>query len=284
MEFNEKVDKQISLIISGDSMNQELGFELNAVLDILNGVESLVEKTYLYSNQKERMSGEDYEKLKIFMQEPRRGSFETELFIQIKDMVIPTLGLLAENGITVWGSVKQAYEYLRLVIDSRKEGKSLEVKSSGENNIIVTGNNNTITINHQIPELSKHLSPTFSKIANKIDGEYVENVSLGNNDEKIYLDKSDKERFRKKSVTSDEVSIYTGKVFSADAKKFTGKIETEDGIYTFEVSEEFQREEFFEVILLKTGFFKCYEKIEIDPSKQEYIKVKGLKIIEFNFD
>jgi len=123
------------------------------------------------------MTEEDYQNLKVIMSKTRVGSFEADIFIQLQQTVIALMPLLANDGIAIWEIIKQSYEYLKLVIDTRKEGKEVEITQDGDG-IIVTGNNNNITINKHVPDLSKDLSPTFSQMANNIDGDKIKQVNF----------------------------------------------------------------------------------------------------------
>lgn len=274
MEKNNYLNQKISLKIVGSSMEEKDGFNLHYLINSLSGINDIIEKTYLYSYDKNRISDEDLEKLIVTMTLPKKGSFKTDIIISIRENIIPLLPLIAENGVTLWKAVKESYEFLKLLIDTRKEGSDVQITQSGDG-IIVTGSNNTITINNNIPNLAKQLAPSFQKMANNVNGQDITEIILDdkNGENDIVLTNEDKERFKKQTLTSDVSEILQGKIVSADSMTFKGKIETQDGIVSFRVVDELKDESRFKEIFLNDITIECRKKFEINPSKEEIIRV-----------
>lgn len=276
--YNDLLDQKINIKISGKAMDADFGYELKYLLDILQEIQSLIEKTYLVSQEQTRMKAADYDNLKVILENPKRGSFKSNILITIQDAIVPLLPVLAENGISIWGAIKQAFEFLKLTIDTRKEGKELRIEQSGDG-IIATGNNVTITVNQVIPELANKLAPSFHNLTKNLDGENISEIEmLTTNEDGIVLTNEDNERFKRKTLLSEEIIYREGKVSASDSETYTGKIEIDGKTYPFEIVDKYKSEEFFARTFTKKVAIQCQERIKIDPSKEEYIKVVGLKI------
>lgn len=282
MEFVGRRDEKVYLKISGNAMDAALGFELKYLLGLLQGVEDLIEKTYLFSKGRIRMTSEDYNNLKIIIDEPKRGSFDANIFIQVLDNVLAISPLLAENGVAIWQSIKQVYEYLKLVIDTRKEGKEVEITQSGDHNIIVQGDNNTITVNKHTPDLAKNLSPYITKMTKNIDDENISGIELNTEEDTGFnLTAEDKERFRSKTFLNDEYTNYEGKIVSSDSKRHKGEIETDNGTFTYYIHDSIASERVHDEIYLKNVLLECREKVKIDPSKETMEEILSLEVYDF---
>lgn len=229
------------------------------------------------------MTSDDREKIKIIIDEPKKGSFEANIFIQLIDNILAVSPLLAENGIAIWEYITQAYEYLKLFIDTRKKGKEVTVPQDDNHNIIVTGDSNQITVNNQVPELAKNLSPHMSNMAQNIDDDNISEVNLYSaDDEGFNLTIEDKERFKSKTFLNSEYIEYKGKIVSSDSKRHKGEIETKEGLYTFFVHDSIASESFHDDVYLKNVKFKCHEKIKIDPSLEEMEKILSIEVYEYD--
>lgn len=286
MNYQKEIDEKITITISGKAMDAQLGYELRYLLNYLSSVENLVEKTYLFSSEKSRMSDEDYQNLKVIMSNTREACFETDVYIQLKQTAIALIPLIAKDGKSIWEIIKQSYEYLKLVIDTRKEGKEVEIKQEGDG-IIVTGNNNHITINKHVPEISKSLSPTFSKMARSIDGDNIRQVGFSSSqDADFNLTEEDKERFKSKTLLYEEVLTIKGEIVASDFERHKGNIKVFEGqellndTYSFEVADEIKEKQIFKDSYLSSVKIKCQQRVKIDPAKEEMTKTIGLKVLD----
>jgi len=286
MDYQKEMDEKITITISGTAMDANLGYELRYLLNFLTSIENLIEKTYLYSYDKTRMTEEDYQNLKVIMSKTRVGSFEADIFIQLQQTVIALMPLLANDGIAIWEIIKQSYEYLKLVIDTRKEGKEVEITQDGDG-IIVTGNNNNITINKHVPDLSKDLSPTFSQMANNIDGDKIKQVNFSSTKDKNFeLTEEDRERFKSKTLLFEEIITVDGEIVASDFERYRGNIkvfpdqELPSEVFAFEVTNEIKDKQIFKNSYLSNVRVKCQQRVKIDPTKEEMTKTIGLKILD----
>lgn len=165
------------------------------------------------------MKSEDYDNLKVLLNEPRKGSFEADIFIQVVSSILPVAPLIAQNGVAIWISIKQAYEYLKILIDTRKDGRNVSITQE-EDCLIVAGDNNTIYLNKGIPELAEKLAPYIANTAREVDGEKIEGIDLlSDRDLDIKITSQDKERYKVRTVLDEEYSEYTRKIVLSDSTR-----------------------------------------------------------------
>lgn len=279
--MQQEADKKLTLTISGPAMEVDGGFELNYLTDTLESFEKIIEKTYLYSSGKTRMSEEDRDTLKIILKNPSEGSFVADIAIQIHDLTLALTPLIAQNGPTIWTAVKKTYEYLKLVIDSKKKGETPMIQNSGDGNIIVQiiGDNNSVT-NHQFPDyvegLGERLSPEFEKITRNMDEEKIENIDFIDNqsNESISLDIEDKQRFQTSMANTEETFELKGQITIANSNSYTGKIdiykndyEIDPGEYPFTVDKSLSNRDFFRTKYLIVEEYICQLRLRVDLSK-----------------
>jgi len=277
---NEQENTLIVLHISGNELEKNEGYNLRYILDSLKDFESLIDKTYLHFENKSRLSDEDKENLSLRLVDVREGSFIADLAIQMKAIVIPMAPLVAENSDFIWKMVKTSYTYLKTVLGAKKEGKTVNVQIDNSTDSILIVNNGTgnvdLTINPVISELSPKLSPIFSNLAKKVDGENVEKISFGEseNSNDMVFTTEDAKLFKKRQYLEETVINLQGKIVNSSYSSFSGQIEifenendVPQGMYRFTTSQNLHREDQWKNMYLVIKSFTCQRRVTIDPSK-----------------
>lgn len=292
--MNEEIDKNLSLKISGKAMDFNDGFELNYLTDTLENTQNLIEKTYLFTVGKTRMNQEDREHLKIIMKNPSKGSFNADIDIQLFGVALTLIPLISKNGAGIWSAIKNTYEFLKLVIDSKKKEKPIEINNTGEGTVIVNINNGNENENHiqKFPEyvegLSEKLSPEFEKITRNIDGEKIKTINFSDmtSGENLSLDYTDRQRFETTSSISDDLFNLKGQIVIANSNSYTGKIQIyknkydiEPGEYSFSVAKRFENKNFFKSKYLIDEKYQCQIKLSTDFSKGVKSSIAGINIV-----
>ena len=77
----------ITLKLSGGSVGFDEGTDMMLLTNSLQAVEKIIVSLYLYSNNKERMSSEDYGRLKLTLKNTRQGSWETGLTPKSENLI-----------------------------------------------------------------------------------------------------------------------------------------------------------------------------------------------------
>lgn len=291
--------QKIKLRITGDEMNAENGYRLDGVLTSLHNFEQLINKTYLHINERSRLKDSDYDKVSIRLLSVEEGSFLSTLTIVYNDLLIPSLPLLIDNSEMLWGSIKLAYDFIKIKINAIKEGKEVMVtQTASENGINVANNANgtiNITVNQGIPELADKLKPQFRDMTRIIDGDDVSGIEItdtGNNTSTgtLSLDKNAKELFKKTTYTEDDEISIIGKIMDGNYSKQNGKIIIEDssvipgGEYKFSVSDNLHAEEKWREMFLQERPYYCKRRVEYDPNSQADQQLKILEIIITDWD
>lgn len=277
---NEQENTLIVLHISGNELEKNEGYNLRYILDSLKDFESLIDKTYLHFENKSRLSDEDKENLSLRLVDVREGSFIADLAIQMKEIVIPMAPLVAENSDFIWKMVKTSYTYLKTVLGAKKEGKTVNVQIDNSTDSIVIVNNGTgnvdLTINPVISELSPKLSPIFSNIAKKVDGENVEKISFGESEDSndMMFTTEDAKLFKKRQYLEETIINLQGKIVNSSYSSFSGLIEifeneyaVPQGMYRFTTSQNLHSEDQWKNMYLVIRSFTCQKRVTIDPSR-----------------
>lgn len=286
--MHNEIDKKISINIKGSAMDADEGYELRYLLDILSGFEDIIEKTYLFSVGRLRMKEEDRDNLKIVLSNPSKGSFNADLLMLLYDTTLALSPLLIENSGSIWSAVKHTYDYLKKVIDAKKEGKKIVININGNDNLtnVTIGENNSSEI-HQfpsyVPDLAESIAPSISKVTKNIDDDKIKSINLldSEDNKNICLTEIDKRRFESTTFLTDQVYNLEGKITVSNSNSFTGKIlvfendyDIASGEYNFKVESDLEDESYFKEIYLVEGNYECKLRIKLDPSKglQEVIK------------
>lgn len=289
--MHQEADKNLTLTISGPAMEADGGFELNYLTDTLESFEKIIEKTYLYSSGKARMSEEDRNNLKIILKNPSKGSFVADIVIQIRDLTLALTPFIAQNGPTIWAAVKKTYEYLKLVIDAKKKGKEIVVNNNGDGIINLNIGNGSNINTYSFPEytqgLAEKLLPEFVNATKNIDGEKISSIDfIDNNEESITLDFEDREIFKTTTALVEDVYTLKGQIVVSNSKSYTGKIdihendyEIEPGEYSFTVDKNLTNRSFFKSKYLVVEDYLCQLRLKIDLSNLDNNHIHNIHIL-----
>lgn len=282
-------DKTISVHITGSAMRGSTGYDLSRLVKALRCFEEITKKTYLFINDKNRMSEFDKENFKIIIYDIKEGSFLAQLKLQIQNYAIPLYPFFAEHAGSIWEAIKNTYQYLKLLIDTRKKGERAQMEINGDGNIcITTGDNSPVYVfPPYVHKLGQQLTPIFSELSKVIDGREIESIGFGDNDaDEIKMTQEDKERFREKIYLIDDEILLSGIITVSNAKSYTGKIdiqENENGIvpgtYNFTLSSELQNAEFMKSSFMNSQRYICSPKVKLDPGKGLEETIVELKIL-----
>lgn len=284
---------KITLNIKGNSAKFSEGTDLRILTEAFKGTQSLIDKTYLYSEGKKRMTEEDYKNLQLTIKNFRDGSIEGDIWVTIKNTVLPIAPLVLEHSGDILTAIKNVYDFLKFKIQANKEGKTMEVTTSGDYNTVISvpGNNNTINVYSPpyVEELSNNLSTTILEMTRNIDGKELSKISLSTADSEFGLDIQDKETFKEQSFTSDYVFVINANIRKADANRYSGTLavvdSNDDNIvigseYLFKSVDGVFNEINFKDCFSTERRFKCKKRINIGASNNYNVKVKEIIIIE----
>ncbi|WP_436663944.1 hypothetical protein [Lactiplantibacillus plantarum] len=276
--------QSLSFRVSGDEMDTESGYDLSTVIGSLNDIESLVNKTYLSLNNRQRFNDQDAQRLNVRLKKLEKGSLWTQLDIVYHNVVIPALPYLAANQDFILATIKDSLKYIRAKRTAEKKGQTPMIEQkAGAQSVVVNATGNAkvrIIVPRGLPKVADELQPEFKKLSEHIDGKGVSSIGIGSNlspdvSEELKLDENDKELLSTKEITSDEQFSIVGKIFSGNFSANNGKIlviqtgesSLEIGkVYRAEISKELHAEDKWKDMFLTARPYYCKLKLKSDSN------------------
>lgn len=287
--------QKVTFNISGDYLSKKDGYNLYYLSESLSLFNEIVEKTYLLVENRQHMTEKDRKNVFVTVHDIREGSFETDLFIHIRDATVALLPLVSSlDSKTVWKMITEAYKYLKTVLRMKKEGERVYISNSDSNeniNIVNSGSGDIILNLHpDSMRLAEKISPQFAKMSNLVtDDDSVTNLSITDtsNTGKINFDETDKELFKKSSTWDIQTIKFNGIIITANGVTVSGKIMNEEdtdflpkGEYPYEFMEKDCIDDIRKSLMLKREIV-AIRKVQFDPVYLKE-KVEKLKIISVN--
>lgn len=291
--------QSLSFRVSGEEMDADSGYDLNSVINSLSDIESLVTKTYLSLNDRQRFVEQDSQKLNVRLKKIEKGSLWTQLDIVYNNVLIPALPYLVANKDFILTAIKDSLDYIRAKRTAEKKGQQPVVEQkAGANSIVVNaaeGSHVKIVVPQGLPKVAEKIQPEFKRLSEQIDGTGISTIGIGSNldpnaTEEIKLDEADRNLFSIQEITSDEEFSIVGKIFSgnfaANNAKMTilktGGSNLQIGkTYRAEVSEDLHAEEKWKDMFLTARPYYCKLKLKSIPSG---FKVDRLIITDWEDD
>lgn len=221
-------EEKISLSIKGNEVRFVEGTDIRVLAHSLLSFQKIVEKVYLYSECKVKMTDSDYKNLSIQIQNPHSGSWASDIFVEIKSIVLPLSSFVLQNSGDIMKTVLNVYHFLVYKIKAKDQDKTvrIQVSENSEEVNLINGDNNIVIINSppNIPELAEELAPLMQKITKNIDGQAITEVEFGNEKGSIKFDSVDAKNFKTHTYTSDQIVSVSGIIREAKADNYSGVI------------------------------------------------------------
>ena len=258
----------------------------------LQAVEKIIVSLYLYSNNKERMSSEDYGRLKLTLKNTRQGSWETDIVVFMSNVLLPLVPFAVGNASDIMMVVKNVYEFLKAKIQAEQSGKNVNYNFGSNNNVTIYNiNADTVTIEgpEYLPDVSKKVAPYLRQLTSKINENELNNVKIGDGINNIELGTEDSTLFKTHSQWSEQVYEVTGKIIEAKATNFSGKMYIVNNQNNFDLPREINfesdnglfDEELFKELFLKEKEFLCRIQRQFDVKENYNSKINKLRIVGF---
>ncbi|SEU00861.1 hypothetical protein SAMN04487821_14613 [Enterococcus malodoratus] len=285
---------KLKIHLEGKAFDPKEGYNLFYLSESLSNFQNLVEKTYLYTENKTQMSSVDRENLEVKLTNIEEGSFLSDAFICIRDMTLPLVPLIAETKPEmIWELIKQSYSYIKTTLKARKKGEVTKVEmNDSTGSLQVVDNHGDIIINNINPaviEVAAKTSPIYYRMAHLVtDDDRVEKITLGeddSSDESISLGIKEKELFKRTTYLSDDVITISGVMTRANGDSLTGRLEVDEaenleaGQYQVEFLEKDDAPKILKDSLFAKRTFTCMVRYSFDPITLTD-NVIGLKIIK----
>lgn len=273
-------------------MGFDEGTDMMLLTNSLQAVEKIIVSLYLYSNNKERMSSEDYGRLKLTLKNTRQGSWETDIVVFMSNVLLPLVPFAVGNASDIMMVVKNVYEFLKAKIQAEQSGKNVNYNFGSNNNVTIYNiNADTVTIEgpEYLPDVSKKVAPYLRQLTSKINENELNNVKIGDGINNIELGTEDSTLFKTHSQWSEQVYEVTGKIIEAKATNFSGKMYIVNNQNNFDLPREINfesdnglfDEELFKELFLKEKEFLCRIQRQFDVKENYNSKINKLRIVGF---
>ena len=289
-------EKALRFNLSGTELSKEK-YNLHLLLQGLSLSQNLLEQSYLVVKSKTKMTKNERDNFKIYINDIREGSFESDVIIMMKQISGPLLtGISGLNPKDIWALASNSIKYLLAIFTADKKGERINVNIDNSPNASVNinsdGNTTNITTTREIIECAEKIEPTINKSLNMIDEEKgVSSFNLHDqedNTKSIYLGIKEKDIFDNRPTLEDEIVEFDGQITQANFDYMTGKIKVTDpknsvlknDVYNFSFVESNGIEErfrescsgFVTVKAIKKVFFNT-RKLEKDVDSIKIVKI-----------
>ncbi|EAC5129640.1 hypothetical protein WKM37_000078 [Listeria monocytogenes] len=294
-ETKQSEAQKVIFNISGEYLSKSNGYNLYYLSEALSLFNEIVEKTYLLVENRQHMTEKDREKVFVTIHDIREGSFETDLFIHIRDTTFALLPLVSSlDPKTIWKMINEAYKYLKTVLKAKKEGERVYISNTESSEVINIINSSSgkivLNIHPDSLRLAERIVPQFAKMSNLVtDDEAVTNLSITDtsSEENISFDKSDKSLYERSTTWDQETLSFEGIIVTANGMTVSGKIKVEEGTellpageYPYEFMDKDCIDDIRSSLMIKRKMV-ALRKVRFDPIGLKE-KVEKLKIVRVN--
>lgn len=218
-------DKIITFKIDGPIIQDP--YPLHEVLGILNDFHGIIDQSYLVLSGKSRVTRAERINYRILAQRPITGSYiqDLQIFFDIAQPLLPLMAQLTSSDI--WKTVKDAFEFLKAVINLRREGKEPTVSAPNNEGIIVVSSEGSppITINQNIFKVADRSEEIYRRITGHIEEGRIDQISaIDRKMQGIKLSGTEKELFNPQIKLEETPIDIIGSIFDFNKEKLSGKI------------------------------------------------------------
>lgn len=288
-------EKSLRFNLSGAELSEEK-YNLYLLLQGLSLSQNLLEQAYLVVKSKAKMTKNERDNFKIYINDIREGSFESDVIIMMQQISGPLLtGISGLNPKDIWTLASNSIKYLLAIFSADKKGEKINVNIDNSPNVSVNinsdGNTTNITTTREIIECAEKIEPTLNKSLNMIDEEKgVSSFNLDDqedNAKSIHLGIKEKDIFDNRPTLEDEIVEFEGQITQANFDYMTGKIKVTDSkqsslkkdIYSFSFVDGNEIEDVFRESCSRLVTVKAIKKVFFNTSKLEK-DVDSIKIVK----
>jgi len=223
-------DEIITFKIEGPIIKDD--YPLHEVVSILDSFHSIIDVSYLVLAGKNRMTRAERQNFRILATRAKPGSLIYDLKF-VYETVEPLLPFVPQlTSLDVWKSSKAAYEFLKALINLRRNGKVYTVSAPDNQGIIVvsTPGSSPINVTQNIFNIADCSLDSYKSITNQIEERRIESISaVDKKKEGILITNAEKKLFNPETKLEDNPVNVNGKIFDFNTEKLTGKFRVSDG-------------------------------------------------------
>jgi len=229
---NEEDELMEELQFKIDGPSLEDGVPLPVAISALSSFQSIVDKTYLITADKTRITKSEREKFYIRATEFKHGSFLTyfEIALQGVQLSLPLVSNLGPQNI--WDLTKDTFSMLKTVCGAVQNGKepTYEFNNDGDVNVHVGDENHQY--HGPVFQIAQLAHPNYQDLAHLLGNTKLTEISAGqkfSSKHDIYLNELDREAFDIPTKLQKETTELKCEVFDFNKYKNSGKLSVSDG-------------------------------------------------------
>jgi hypothetical protein len=279
----------ISLRIEGPILEKNI--PLDIALDSLTAFQNIVDKSYLALSKSQRISKKTREEFRITFTKIEKGSLDVDLDMILAAVVTAQMTMPFITNLTpkaIWDLTKNAFNYLKFVLESINKGKLPTYSQTGDGMLLVNNGDGNITVNQITYNVAKESLCDYQEIA-KLTKRGVERVCFTGKTESdgIEINKSNSNIFSPKTEIVPENIQLTCEIFDFNKHKMGGKIAVPDGQvvpqgeYNFELIGDQDIAPYVESMLKTEVKLNCLQEISPNPfGTSNILKLQIVDIIK----
>ena len=207
-------------------------YPLHDIISISNDFHSIIDQAYLVLAGKNRMSRSERINYQILASHPRPGSYVQELII-VCAAALPLFGdtLPQITAPYVWQSAKKAFEFLKTVVNLRRDGKEFKISApNNEGNVaVIYPGSPPVTLHQTIIKIAEKSEDHYKSITNQIEENRIESISaVDKAKEGILLTTNEKKLFNPEVKIENKPVDLIVNIFDFNKEKLSGKLRVEE--------------------------------------------------------
>jgi hypothetical protein len=248
------------------------GLPIPLTIRSLESVQGLLDRSYLVLSHKQRISAQERSLFFLRSQGIEHGSlFATlGLVFTAAQPVLPIVSDLGPSG--VWEHAKQAFEFLKIIFEAKKQGASVDITQTGDGLINVNTGSQTFVFNSPVYYIANNSLPHYEFLSKQLAPERVTDIRIGEGRRRdIALGLPERELFELPSIVEEKQHSVRGEIFEFDKYEGTGRLNVEDGQsipkgeYRFTVIGKQELSDYIEAMLHREVSVTCLEETVDHP-------------------
>jgi len=254
------------------------GVPMHIAIEALGDLQTIIEKSYLVYQGREKISQEERRILQIRINHLGPGSpillAKLELVINVAQIALPLIATINPN--VIWDYTKATFSFLKSVFNAAKEGQKPQYSISG-NDVTVTTGTQTHVYHAPVYHIGKLVLPSYQRLSRLMEEEEITSAELFSESDvrretpAIELHESDRDLFSIPTTVGPEPISLTCEVFDFNKYENQGRLNTFDnqdipaGKYSFKVVGEQDVVSYIDAMLYEKVTVTCLVENRNDP-------------------
>ncbi len=272
--------------MKGPAFESEL--PLHLMINSLDALQSIIDKSYLISQGRERITHEDRRSFYLRSHRIRQGSLISDLEIVV-NLVAPVLPIItALSPDIVWEQTKTAFDFLKVVYTASKGKVPPRIEVHGSEGVDVHLGDQHYHYNGPVYKIARVSVPSYKRLTELLQAGSVESAELFSEEaeERDFAFKfnvDDHNLFEVPTKVEEEAIELQCEIFAFDKYLNRGRLRVlenqvlPEGRYKFSVAGSQDSIEYIQTMIRPKVNLSCLKEIRVDPLKG--VEISSLKIL-----